>query len=154
MQTPYPFELKTDPSHTFHWILVFLLLYRLLDILGVIVYQVSKDDKLFFKCQQWPLRPNKKILSFPVTRPTHVKKLRPKKFYETFGPKQVNGPFFLTKNASRVHFSWFVQYIVLAVTCFHSVKMSNKNEHKMCVYNSVLYKIVFHFPTDRPEKIS
>ena len=33
-------------------------------------------------------RPNKKILSFPVRRPTHVKKLRPQKFYQTFGPKE------------------------------------------------------------------
>ncbi len=43
------------------------------------------------------LRPNKKILSFLVTRLTHVKKLLDQNV------------FFLTKNASRVHFSLFVQ---------------------------------------------
>ncbi len=40
------------------------------------------------------LRPNKKILLFPVTRPTLVKKLRPpKKIMRDFDQKRVNGQF-------------------------------------------------------------
>ncbi len=123
-------------------------------------YSFSCQNAQILQC----VRPNKKILSFPVRRPTHIKKLRPKNFYETFGPKTHHGPIYLTKNASRVHFSWtestdgplflFCWYIFIQWKC--QIKMNIR-----CVYinwsRCRIKKISIkknYFPTDLPEKIS
>ena len=85
-----------------------------------------KWEACLFACLQWymtdnlkiatsNLRPNKKILSFPVTQTTHVKKLRPKKFYKTFWPKRFNGPFY--RNWSALLYKFFsIKKIIFLLT--------------------------------------
>ncbi len=136
--------------------------------------QIFADLCGICKDQQWSLRPNKKIMSFPVTRPTHVQNPRPKIFYETFWPKTYFRPIILVVFLFYLSLllllsSWNLPGNPLSFYCLCFGKKKCLRYRKRLLFQWVLdtftpnvrrwwlnffYVKKIIFPTDRPTKSS